>query len=164
MSDDNNRLKAAQWILERSLAWISGAEVKVGVIVAINTAMLAGLGSAYNGALADARIPWAYVFIAAAVLGLSAGLYCAAMAVLPRLDGPAKSLLFFGRVAKVGQADYIEALKKASDDDLLADWSAQIHRNAEIACIKFGWVRTAMVWSFSAIVPWCLAIFMLVKK
>lgn len=164
MSNDNDRLKTAQWILERNLAWINGAEVKVGVIVAMNTAMLAGLASAYNGALVDSRTAWAYVFISMAVLGLGSSLYCVAMAVLPRLDGPPKSLLFFGRVAKLGLADYIEALRTASDDDLLADWSAQIHRNAEIACTKFGWVRTAMAWSFSAIAPWLIAMFLLVKK
>lgn len=164
MSTDNNRLKMAQWILERNLAWINGAEVKVGVVVTINTAMLAGLATAYSGASAEARVAWVYVFIALAVAGLCSSLFCAAMAVLPRLDGPAQSLLFFGRIAKMGQGDYIEALAKASEDTLVADLAAQIHRNAEIACTKFGWVRSAMVWSFLAILPWAAAIFMLAKK
>lgn len=41
---DDERLKAAQWVLERNLAWVAAAEVKVGVIVAIDTAMLGGAG------------------------------------------------------------------------------------------------------------------------
>lgn len=161
---DNNRLKTAQWILERNLAWISASEVKVGAIVAIITAMLGGLGSAYSGAVTDARSDWAYVAIVLAVVGLGLSLYCAAMAVLPRLDGPVKSLVFFGRVAKLGQADFSDSLKNVSDDELLADYAAQIHRNAEIACTKFGWVRAAMIWWFLAIVPWTVSIFLLVKR
>lgn len=113
MSSDD-RLKTAQWILERNLAWIAGSEIKVGVIVALNTAMLAGLGSTYNSALAEARIAWSYVFLFAAGIGLAASLYCAAMVVLPRLDGPSKSLLFFARVAAMAEADYVDRLKQAS--------------------------------------------------
>lgn len=44
MSSDKERLQTAQWVLERNLAWIAAAEVKVGVIVAIDTAMLGGAG------------------------------------------------------------------------------------------------------------------------
>lgn len=36
---NEERLQIAQWILERNLAWIAAAEVKVGVIVAIDVAM-----------------------------------------------------------------------------------------------------------------------------
>lgn len=160
----DDRLKTAQWILERNLVWISGSEVKVGVIVALNTAMLAGLGSTYSSAMTEARIAWSYVYLFAAGIGLAASLYCAAMVVLPRLDGPAKSLLFFGRVAALDQADYSDRLKKASDDELLADWAVQIHRNAEIAKTKYEWVRAAMAWSFCSMVPWFFAILFLVKK
>ncbi|WP_233099873.1 hypothetical protein, partial [Acidovorax sp. IB03] len=43
MSTENERLQTAQWVLERNLGWIAAAEVKVGVIVAIDTAMLGGV-------------------------------------------------------------------------------------------------------------------------
>lgn len=142
---DDNRLKTAQWILERTLAWNNSAEVKVGVIVALDTAMLAALGTSYNGALPIAHTAWAYFLLAVAAICLFSSLFCAAMTVLPRLDGPKTSMVFFGRVAKTPHADYIEGLKKATDDQLLEDWSAQIHRNAEIACEKFGWVRAGML-------------------
>lgn len=164
MSADKERLQTAQWVLERNLAWIAAAEVKVGVIVAIDTAMLGGLGAAFSAADGTAQTHWAWLFTIAAVVSLGSGLFCAAMAVLPRVTGPAKSLLFFGRVGPCVDAEYIEHFKKATDADLLEDWTAQIHRNAQIACDKFAWVRKSMWWSFLSVLPWFPAIITLLDK
>lgn len=158
MSADKERLQTAQWVLERNLAWIAAAEAKVGVIVAIDTAMLGGLGAAFSAADGNGRTHWAWLFAIAALICLGSGLFCAAMAVLPRVTGPAKSLLFFGRVGPRAAAEYIEEFRQATDAVLLDDWVAQIHRNAEIACDKFAWVRKSMWWSFFSVVPWFPAI------
>ena len=91
-------------------------------------------------------------------------MFCAAMAVLPRITGPAKSLLFFGRVGPCENTEYIHNFKTATDADLLEDWTAQIHRNAQIACDKFAWVRKAMWWSFLSVLAWFPAIIVLVVK
>ena len=53
-------------------------------------------------------------------------------------------------------------LDGASVDQLLSDCLAQIHRNAEIACEKFKWVRAGMFWSFVAVLPWIVALSLLV--
>jgi hypothetical protein len=158
------RLQTAQWVLERNLGWIAAAEVKVGVVVAIDTAMLGGLGAAYSGADVIIRTQWAILFSLAAALLLGAGLACAAIAVLPRVTGPKKSLVFFGCIAPCAGVDYANNFQSASVDDLLADWAAQIHRNAQIARDKFKWVRLGMLWSFLAILPWFAAIITLVQK
>lgn len=42
MTNGDNRLQTAHWIFERQLSWIAAAEVKVGVLVALNTGMLGG--------------------------------------------------------------------------------------------------------------------------
>lgn len=164
MSAETERLQTAQWVLERNLAWIAAAEVKVGVIVAIDTAMLGGLGAAYSAAGGAVRTHWALLFTIAAMVCLGVGLFCAAMAVLPRVTGPARSLLFFGRVGRSSDAEYIEDFKKATDADLLEDWTAQIHRNAQIACDKFAWVRKSMWWSFLSVLPWFPAIITLLHN
>jgi hypothetical protein len=164
MSTERERLLLAQWVLERNLAWIAAAEVKVGVIVAIDTALLGSVGAAYAGADAVARTAWAYLWAIGAGAAAAAGIFCAAMAVLPRLDGPAKSLVFFGRIAQLDPAEYFERFKKTSDIELLQDWAAQIHRNAEIACEKFSWVHASMCWSFISVLPWVSAIITLLKK
>jgi Family of unknown function (DUF5706) len=164
MSADKDRLQTAQWILERNLGWIAAAEVKVGVVVALDTAILGGLGAAFSASEAVTRTAWATVWTVLATFTLACGLFCAAMAVLPKVTGPAKSLVFFGRVGPCGDVEYADRLRGATDAELLADWSAQIHRNAQIACDKFGWVRKAMYWSFLSVAPWFGAILLLLKK
>lgn len=164
MSAETERLQTAQWVLERNLAWIAAAEVKVGVIVAIDTAMLGGLGAAFSAAVGAVRTQWAWLFTIAATICLGVGLFCAAMAVLPRVTGPAQSLLFFGRVGPCADVEYIEAFKKVTHADLLEDWMTQIHRNAQIACDKFAWVRKSMLWSFLSVLPWFPAIITLVQN
>jgi Family of unknown function (DUF5706) len=158
------RLQTAQWVLERNLGWIAAAEVKVGVIVAIDTAMLGGLGAAFSTADVTLRTHWAVLFTLAAAMLLAVGLWSAAMAVLPRVAGPSKSLLFFGRIGPCADVDYVNNFKSASLEDLLDDWTAQIHRNAQIACDKFRWVRRGTLWSFLAILPWFAAIITLIHK
>lgn len=164
VSSDNERLLVAQWVLERNLSWIAAVEVKVGVIVAIDTALLGSLGAAFSSSGTAVRTAWAYLWTVGAGVATVAGLFCAAMAVLPRLSGPAKSLVFFGRVGNLDEPEYIEKFKSATDTQLLEDWTAQIHRNAQIACNKFAWVHASMSWSFLSVVPWLAAIITLLQK
>lgn len=164
MSSDKERLLIAQWVLERNFSWIAAAEVKVGVIVAIDTALLGSLGAAFSSSDAAVRTAWAYVWTIGAGAAAAAGLFCAAMVVLPRLNGPVKSLVFFGRVAALDEPEYVQRFKNASDKQLLEDWTTQIHRNAQIACNKFAWVRASMYWSFISVVPWIAAVTTLLQK
>ena len=159
-----DRLATAQWVLERHFAWIAAAEVKVGVIVALDTALLGGLAAAFGASEVSARIAWAYFFILLASGSAVIGLLCAAMAVLPRTTGPKDSMLFFGQVAAQSSATYCDRFHRASDEMLLTDWVQQIHRNAEIARDKYIWVSRSMRWSFLAAPPWVAAIGMLVKQ
>lgn len=158
MEKNKERIVTAQWVLERNLAWIAAAEVKVGVIVAIDTAMLGALGASYTAVDKAAHTTWTFLFTSVALFALGAGLFCTAMAVLPRVTGPSKSLLFFGRVSAYQEADYKEEFKSATDAEILEDWTAQIHRNAQIARDKFSWVRSGMYWSFLSLLPWFAAI------
>lgn len=151
-----DRLVEARWIFERQLAWITAAEVKVGVVVTIQVAMLAGLGAAFAGA--TKKSTWALGSCTACVLLAAVAIISAAMAVKPRTGGPASSLLFFGKVGGLSEPDYARRLKTATDEDLLADYSAQIHRNAEIASAKHDWVGKAMMISFMSAIPWLSAI------
>jgi Family of unknown function (DUF5706) len=164
MDSEKERLLVAQWVLERNLAWIVAAEVKVGVSVAIDTAMLGGLGAAFSASEAATRTAWSYLWVVSAAIALAGGLFCAAMAVLPRVNGPVRSLVFFGRIAPLDEATYIDQFKQATTLHLLDDWTAQIHRNAQIARDKFAWVRKGMYWSFLSVSPWFAAIIMLLKK
>jgi Family of unknown function (DUF5706) len=164
MSNDKDRLLTAQWVFERTLAWLSAAEIKVGVIVAINTGLLGSLGAAFSSSEAIYRTAWAYVWTISAGSTAIIGIFCAAMAVLPRMNGPEKSLLFFGRINSLEEIEYTNKFKNATDAQLLEDWTAQIHRNAQIAKDKYTWVRKSMYWSFLSVAPWFVSIIFLLKK
>lgn len=163
MSIETERLHVAQWILERNLHWIAAAEVKTAVIVALDTAMLGALATAFSAVSVGERIVWANVFSVIAAVCLLSALFCTAMSVLPRTDGPPSSFVFFGKIVKRAAADYADAFTRADTSSFLQDLLDQIHRNAEIACDKFRWVRNAMVWSFVALPPWVAAIGCLIK-
>ncbi|MHB8428498.1 MAG: Pycsar system effector family protein [Acidiferrobacterales bacterium] len=163
MNNESDRLQMAQWILERNLHWIGAAEVKTGVIVALNTAMLGGLATAFSVAKVAEHTAWAIFFSITGAVCLLLALFCAAMSVLPRTDGPPASFVFFGNIAKRNSADYADSFKRADNAAFLQDCLDQIHRNAEIASDKFRWVRNAMMWSFGAVTPWVAAIVCLLK-
>jgi hypothetical protein len=151
-----DRLVEARWVFERQLAWITAAEVKVGIVVTIQVAMLAGLAAAF--AAARKKSTWALGSCTACVLFAAVAIVCAAMAVKPRTGGPARSLLFFGKVQAISEPDYGHRFKTATDEELLADYAAQIHRNAEIASAKHDWVGKAVMVSFLSAIPWLSAI------
>jgi len=159
MEKDNERLAFSQWLLDRNIAWVTAADAKVGFIVAINTAMLAGLATAYHDA---DEVAWigATTTVVAALLAISS-VFCCAFTVLARTEGPA-SILFFGQIAKLSREEYRAAFRSQSLSKILDDFSGQIHRNAEIARDKFCWVRRASWLSFIAGSIWCVAIAILI--
>lgn len=156
-----DRLSHARWTLERQLTWITAADAKVGVVIALHVAMISGLGAAYTAANAD-RSAWVNVMTfgyAALVVG---SLICAAMALWPRTDGPKSSMLFFGCVAKARCEQYVEDFKKKDEDYFLADLAEQAHRNAQIAQAKISHVGWAMKLAFIGAFAWVLAVALLV--
>lgn len=161
MEIEEDRIRAAQWIFERQLGWIATADVKVGVVIAIQAAMVGGLAAAYSAAAMKSE--WALVCVIGSFVCAIGAFVCAANALLPRTNGPA-SLIFFGHVSQIESANYIERLRTATDAELLDDLAAQIHRNAEIANEKHAWVKSAMIWSFLSAPPWVFAILTLVPQ
>lgn len=159
--DTRYRVQTAQWVLERQLAWITAADIKIGVLVTIDTAMLAGLAAAYSSA--DVRTAWMILAsVMTLVCSIFALIFCA-LSVAPHISGPQSSLLFFARVASMAEADYSEKFRTATETNLLDDWTRQIHRNAEVAMAKYRHVGRAIFWSFGAAASWIAAIALLVK-
>lgn len=163
MNNDSERLKAAQWVLERNLGWIAAAEIKTGIIVALDTAMLGVLAASFSEVQPIDRTAYANFFTIVAAFSIVTALVCAAMTVLPRVSGPQQSLLFFGCIAQHHCPNYAARFRAVTESEMLEDCLAQIHRNAEIARDKFMWVRRSMKWSFFSIAPWVLALALLVR-
>ena len=160
----NNRLLTAQWVLERNLSWIAAAEVKLGIVIALDTAMLGVLGSALSAARADNRTQWALAGSLTSILILGIALIFAAIALFPRVSGPPSSLVFFGKIAELDKDYFTDKFENLPTRELLMDCTSQIHRNAQIAVLKFKWVRRAMIFSLVSIAPWFLALVLLLRK
>ncbi len=163
MTDDRQRVEVAQWVFEQTLGWIATADVKVAVAIALDTAMLGGLAAAFAGSDYHLRTAWSYVFVVAATAGMAFGLFCAGMAAIPRMFGPVRSMIYFGRVAEKDLDTYVGEFAKMTDAALLADLATQIHRNSQIASEKHHWVRKSLFWSFLSAGLWIVAIALLVK-
>lgn len=163
MTNDEGRIKAAQWLFERTLGWIATADVKIGVALALDTAMLGGLATAFAASDYHLRTAWCYLFVLAATAGMGFAMFCAGMAAIPRMRGPVKSMIFFGRIIEKDADTYVDEFSKMTEKDFLADLTMQIHRNSEIACEKHHWVRKSLFWSFLSAGVWIVAIAMLVK-
>ncbi len=158
---DKSRLLFAQWVLERNLSWIAAAEIKVGVVTTMGVAMLGGLAAAFGAAATKSA--WLYSFSTLAAVAVVTALVCAAMALIPRVSGPNESLVFFGRVAAQDNWRYNDALRDATDADLLHDCAMQAHRNAQIACEKHIWVRRAIISALLGVPPWLVALALSMK-
>lgn len=163
MASDDERAAYAQWILERNLDWISHAEVKAAFIVTLDVAMLAALSAVFMAVPVAERAGAPSIFAIVAAGLLVAALACVTMSVKPRTGGPPTSFIFFGKIANVARADYVDSFQRATPDKLLQDLLDQIHRNAEIACEKYLWVKYAMGWSLLSLIPFVIAIGYLTK-
>ena len=160
MTDEHERFRVAQWILERQIGWIATADVKIGAIVAIQTAMAGVLAAAFS--VATHRSEWAIICTVTAFVCTMGAFICSALGLLPRTVGPDRSLIFFGKICDLRRPDYTAALRAVTDTQMLDDCADQIHRNAEVACEKHGWVKRAMIWGFLGVLPWVIAILQLV--
>lgn len=163
MTSPNPRIDHAKWLLERTLGWIATADVKVGVAIALDTAMFGGLAAAYGTSDHTTRTAWAMLALIAACGLLAVAVFCASMAAIPRMLGPVSSNIYFARIAERKTADYSDAFARMSETDFLDDLTSQIHRNSEIATAKHAWVRKSLIWSFLSALPWATAIILLVK-
>ena len=163
MTNDTQRLEHAKWVFERTLGWIATADVKVGAAVAIDTVLVGGLVAAFAASASGARTGWVLLSIVTSLAALAVAIYCAALAAIPRMLGPVKSMIFFARIAEYQEPDYVSQFLKVTERAFLEDLITQIHRNAEIATLKHTWVRKSLTWSFLAAIPWLSAVILLAK-
>lgn len=146
MSTDKERLAHAQWVFDKTLGWVAAAEVKVAAVLAIDTAVLAGLASLFLGE--GNRSTWTNLLGVIAFLGVFFAIYSAAMVLIPRLEGgPFHSLLYFGKIADLSSYEYADRFRNATEEELLQDWTDQIHYNARIAQKKHRWASRCLVGS-----------------
>lgn len=145
--------------LQRQLHWISAADGKATPIFAIDTAMLAVLAALVHDKTSWTIFPAIVGTLAALLLVGSVG--ALAVAAFPRTTGPKGSLLFFGGICEYDEQNFLTQINQAQPLDLRRDYARQIYRNAQIANIKYWWVKAAMIAMFASVIPWLIAIYLL---
>jgi hypothetical protein len=160
--NEDERIRIAESNLSRLLDWVGRIDAKSSVVLGINTAML--------GLLAGLAPPphlwtaWTIALAAITALFPIASLSCVYVVNYPQTKGPAKSLNFFGGIAKRSFREYNDEFMKLSASDHLSDVLEQCHRNAEIVNRKFSALKLAYRALLIGVIPWmaCLYYFRIV--
>lgn len=155
----DHRQELIEKTLSRLLEWIRAADAKIAPILAIDTSML-GVFAAFAATVSD----WTTgctLLAALAVVPLLLSLLFLSLAAFPRTEGPKGSVLYFEGIKSMEVDTYQSELLNLSEDTYLADLANQCHRNAEIASVKFKFVRISMVCLFIAIIPWLVVVYTL---
>jgi hypothetical protein len=146
--------------LEQVSDWIRAADGKIGTLLAMDAAMVGTL-------IAIAGRPggwtqWTGYWIALGSTALLSSLLMVAFATFPQLSGRAKSLIFFGDVASLTLSDYATRIANRTRRKYLDDLTGQCHRNSEIAVRKYLWIRRATLALLIGVIPWLVALFLVV--
>ena len=145
--------------LGRQLAWIQASDTRLALVLPLSTAMLGTLGI-----LAPAANSWplcSEVITVFAVVLLSLSIFFCACASFPRTDGPKRSMIFFGRIATQKIDQFRDSVASLSDEEYIEDLTKQCHINAQVAMIKYIWVKRSLASLFWATPPWALAVYLL---
>ena len=156
----NGEIDRQEKILARLGEWVRAADTRFPPLAAMNTAMMG-----IFAALAPGVSKWTPELIssgsiAASLLGTS--LVFLALAVFPRTKGPPHSIIYFEGIRSRTSESYHATINELTETNYLADLIEQSHRNAEIAHVKFRYVRLAMIAWFSSIVPWSSTLYLLI--
>jgi hypothetical protein len=160
MESEPNR-EILEKTLERMLYWIAAADNKVAPVLAIDTAMLGILA-----AIAPKPGAWTLAAVITTLLALSLlflSLGFLFYASFPRTHGPKGSLVFFGGITERKRSVFVAEITNVQVHQYCEDLAAQCYRNAEIAGLKYRYLRLAMTMLLAAIIPWMLAVYVLYR-
>jgi hypothetical protein len=147
--------------LDRVSEWIRAVDTKASTLLAIDTAMIAIVV-----ALASVPKTWTAetgTWLAVGSLLLIVSLLLVVSATFPQVDGRGRSLIFFGEIASQPRSAYLIAIAARSRESYLEDLNAQCHRNSEIAAQKYRRVRYATICLFLGLLPWLIALFVIIS-
>lgn len=152
---NEERQAVLEQILSRQLDWIAAAEARINLLLTVETAMVAALFTAHLSNPDYVGIARCLSWLAQGLL--TAGLVFLGLACFPRTNGPSNSMIFFGSIAKRSLKEYSDTMAQVSSADYFSDLAAQAHRNAEIATVKFRWVRFSIVALLASVPIWVWA-------
>lgn len=141
------------------LDWIKAADSRISLVLPLSSAMLAGLAASAPNAS-----DWSVcsgIFSAFSILFLVLSIAFSAFACFPRTDGPKGSLIFFAGINNRELKQYKLDVMELTEEKLIDDLICQCHVNAQIAQIKFTWVKRSLFCLFFSSIPWFASIYLL---
>lgn len=154
-------IDAAKDQLNRTLGFFPRVDAKASVLLAVNTGML---GILVANSPPIRAFNWWMLIVLLPVILLTVSYWFLYREAFPSLKGGHDSLIYFREIAKRTESKFIDQFKGQTEDAYLADLLSQIWRNSEILRAKFDYVRFAFNCTALAIVPWIIALAMLVSK
>lgn len=154
-------IKEKTEMLERNLArqldWIRAADSKVAPITFIASSMLGAAAAALSRAAAPE--PLTLALAALTVAALTGALIFTALANFPRFSPDTGSIIFFEAIDRAGLAAFEQKAREVGEEEYFRDLSAMCYNSAHIARLKFANIKRAMLFVFSAILPWTLLVY-----
>lgn len=141
MEVDNEALERN---LERQLGWVRSAETRLNLILPLGTLLFGGIAAKIDQVSHTCPPLFWSAWLSIFLIALS--IVFAAVSIFPRTTGPSESNVFFGTISRISVDDFSERVNGASSADYRADLLRQIHRNSEIATVRFQWMKYSM-WS-----------------
>lgn len=141
------------------LGWIQAADTRISLVLPLSSAMLAALA-----AIAPTANEWSVcsaIFSAFSVLFLVLSISFSALSCFPRMEGPKGSMVFFSGIQNRELKQYKSDINELTEEKLIDDLVSQCHINAQIAHIKFTWVKRSLFCLFLSSLPWFVSIYLL---
>lgn len=145
--------------LLRQLHWVQSADTRISLILPMSTVMLGSL-SFVSPAVGE----WTWIATVCSsfsVFFLILSIIFSAVAAFPRASGPKGSLIYFRDINNRKLSQYENSVNEMDENSYTEDLIRQCHVNAEIAYIKFLWVKRGMACLYVSALPWAMAIFLL---
>jgi hypothetical protein len=138
------------------LSFFPRVETKLSVLLAINTGMLAVLGT--NAPPLSAFSLLMKVITATTLLLLAASIVMLYLGAFPSLKGGHDSLVYFREIAKRTEHRFVEEFRAQTEERLSADLLGQVWRNSEILRKKYDCLKGAFTLIALAIPLWAVSV------
>lgn len=140
--------------LDRIQSFIPRIDSRVSAIFAITSGQLAI--AILNVGIDDLKAWWVVLPCVAYIAMALYSIYNLYRCIHPNLLGGQNSLIYFGEIAKLREAEYIEKLTSCSAEMFRKDLTCQIWRNSEIVAEKYKYLRRASSVTMVALLPWII--------
>lgn len=146
MLDKNEHLK---FLIERFDHYYDSVNNKGNAMLVINTFSIGGIAAFYTAFQDDVTwTGWLKFFGIALCLLWAASLFLTSWALLPYQRSGSNSLVFFGDIASLTEANFLRKFSEQQEDDVTGDLQRQVYLLSKGLVFKFKLLRWAAYFLF----------------